>query len=307
MTIRFDERVAIVTGAGAGLGREHALGLAARGAKVVVNDFGGGVDGVGGSSAPAEETVATIVAAGGEAFAHGADVSNEAQVAEMVAKTIERWGRVDILVNNAGILRDRTFSKMTLADFEVVMKVHVTGAVTCTLAVWPYMKAANYGRIVMTSSSSGLYGNFGQSNYAAAKMALVGLMNVLHIEGAKNNIRVNTLAPGAATRMTQDLLPPEIVALMAPEAVTPGLLYLVSEDAPSRVILDATAGGFARTFIIESEGIILDPSNNTPENIASQFEAISDQTGAHLYTDGGAQVMKFVGKAAAVGASGGSR
>ena len=299
MTIRFDDRVAIVTGAGAGLGREHALGLAARGAKVVVNDFGGGLDGTGGSSAPAEETVAMILAAGGEAFAHGADVSNEAQVADMVANTMERWGHVDVLVNNAGILRDRTFSKMTLADFKAVMKVHVTGAVACTLAVWPHMKGANYGRILMTSSSSGLYGNFGQSNYAAAKMALVGLMNVLHLEGAKNNIRVNTLAPGAATRMTQDLLPSEVVALMAPEAVTPGLLYLVSEDAPSRVILDATAGGFARTFITESEGIFLDPAHNTPENIAAQFDAISNQTNAHLYTDGGAQVMKFVGKAAA--------
>ena len=298
MTIRFDDRVAIVTGAGAGLGREHALGLAARGARVVVNDFGGGVDGTGGSSAPAEQTVAMIVAAGGQAIAHGADVTREDQVADMVDAAMTRWGRVDILVNNAGILRDRAFSKMTLADFDAVMRVHVTGAAACSLAVWPHMKAANYGRIVMTSSSSGIYGNFGQSNYGAAKMAVIGLMNVLHIEGMKNNIRVNTLAPGAATRMTQDLLPPAIVALMRPDAVTPGLLYLVSEDAPARVILNATAGGFSRTVIEESEGIFVAEADRTPETIAARFEELSDMAVRHAYTEGGPQVMKFVGKAA---------
>jgi len=299
MAIRFDNRVAIVTGAGAGLGREHALGLAARGAKVVVNDFGGGVDGSGGSSAPAEETVAMIKAAGGEAFAHGADVSNEAQVADMVAKAMRDWGRIDILVNNAGILRDRTFAKMTLADWDAVMRVHVTGSTVCSLAVWPHMREAGYGRIVMTSSSSGLYGNFGQSNYAAAKMAVVGLMNVLHIEGAKANIRVNTLAPGAATRMTQDLLPPAVIALMTPQSVTPGLLYLVSEDAPSRTILCATAGGFAVTRIQETEGLWLDDDDNTPETIAARFAEIADASVLHPYETGGPQVMKFVGKAAA--------
>jgi NAD(P)-dependent dehydrogenase (short-subunit alcohol dehydrogenase family) len=299
MAIRFDNRVAIVTGAGAGLGREHALGLAARGAKVVVNDFGGGVDGSGGSSAPAEETVAMIKAAGGEAFAHGADVSNEAQVADMVAKAMRDWGRVDILVNNAGILRDRTFAKMTLADWDAVMRVHVTGSTVCSLAVWPHMREAGYGRIVMTSSSSGLYGNFGQSNYAAAKMAVVGLMNVLHIEGAKANIRVNTLAPGAATRMTQDLLPPAVIALMTPQSVTPGLLYLVSEDAPSRTILCATAGGFAVTRIQETEGLWLDDADNTSETIAARFAEIADTAVLHPYETGGPQVMKFVGKAAA--------
>lgn len=299
MAIRFDDRVAIVTGAGAGLGREHAIGLASRGAKVVVNDFGGGVDGSGGSSAPAEETVAMIKAAGGEAFAHGADVSNEAQVADMVAKAMRDWGRIDILVNNAGILRDRTFAKMTLADWDAVMRVHVTGSTVCSLAVWPHMREAGYGRIVMTSSSSGLYGNFGQSNYAAAKMAVVGLMNVLHIEGAKANIRVNTLAPGAATRMTQDLLPPAVIALMTPQSVTPGLLYLVSEDAPSRTILCATAGGFAVTRIEETEGIWLDDANNTPETIAARFAEIADAGVLHPYETGGPQVMKFVGKAAA--------
>ncbi len=294
MTIRFDNRVAIVTGAGAGLGREHAIGLAARGAKVVVNDYG-----PSGASAIAEETVALIRAAGGEAFAHGADVSNAEQVGDMMARAIADWGSVDILVNNAGILRDRAFAKMTMADWDAVVRVHLTGAFVCTMAAWPHMKAAGYGRIVMTSSSSGIYGNFGQSNYGAAKMAVIGLMNVLHIEGAKHNIRVNTLAPGAATQMTRDLLPAPVIALMDAKTVTPGLLYLVSEDAPSRTILCATAGGFSRTFIVETEGIHLDVDNCTPEQVAARWEAISDLTVQHHYESGGPQVMKFVGKAAA--------
>lgn len=299
MTIRFDNRVAIITGAGNGLGREHAMQIAARGGKVVVNDFGGAQDGTGGSSEPAERVVAEIIAAGGEAIAHGANVANADQVGDMVDKAMAKWGRIDILVNNAGILRDRAFGKMTMEDWNAVMAVHVTGATLCTMAVWPHMKAANYGRIVMTGSSSGLYGNFGQSNYAAAKMAVIGLMNVLHIEGAKNHIRVNTLAPGAATRMTEELLPPAAVALMKVEQVTAGLLYLVSEDAPSRAILDATAGGFARTYIMETEGIHLAPADCTPEQVAAHWDAISDQAGQHHYETSGPQIMKFVGKAAA--------
>lgn len=293
MTIRFDNRVAIVTGAGAGLGRSHALGLAARGAKVVVNDYGGG-----GTSAAAEETVGLIREAGGTAFAHGADVADADQVADMVAQAMRDWGRIDILVNNAGILRDASFAKMTLAEWDAVIRVHLTGSAICTMAVWPHMKAANYGRIVMTSSSSGLYGNFGQANYGAAKMGVVGLMNVLHIEGAKNNIRVNTLAPGAATQMTRDLLPPAIVELMTPESVTPALLYLVSEDAPSRTILDATAGGVARTVIMETKGIHLTGAECTPEAIAARIGEIDHMAGAAAYTQGGEQVMKFVGQAA---------
>jgi NAD(P)-dependent dehydrogenase (short-subunit alcohol dehydrogenase family) len=299
MTIRFDQRVAIVTGAGNGLGREHALQLAARGAKVVVNDFGGAADGTGGSSEPAQRVVDEIIAAGGEAMAHGANVANAEQVADMIEQAMAKWGRIDILVNNAGILRDRAFGKMTMDDWNAVMAVHVTGSTVCTMAVWPHMKAANYGRIVMTTSSSGLYGNFGQSNYAAAKMAVIGLMNVLHIEGAKNDIRVNALGPGAATRMTEELLPPAAIALMKPELVTAGLLYLVSNDAPSRAILDATAGGFSRTYIMETEGICLDADNCTPEQVAAQWDAISDMAGQHLYESSGPQIMKFIGKAAA--------
>jgi NAD(P)-dependent dehydrogenase (short-subunit alcohol dehydrogenase family) len=299
MSIRFDGRVAIVTGAGAGLGRSHALALAQRGAKVVVNDFGGAVDGTGASSAVAERVADEIRAGGGEAIFHGADVTNAEQVADMVAQAQTKWGRVDILINNAGILRDASFAKMELSDFRKVVDVHLMGAVVCTKAVWSIMREANYGRVLMTSSSSGLYGNFGQSNYGAAKMAVVGLMNVLQIEGEKSNIRVNTLAPGAATRMTETLLPPGVSDLMKPEAVTPAALYLVSEDAPRRTILNATAGGFSRTLIHETEGIFLNADEQTPEAIAARFGDISDEAGQHLYSEGGAQVMKFVGKAMA--------
>ncbi len=298
MSIRFDGRVAIVTGAGAGLGRSHALGLAARGAKVVVNDFGGDVRGAGASSEPAGRVAAEIRAAGGQAIAHGADVTNPDQVADMVARAMETWGQVDILINNAGILRDASFAKMSLADFRKVVEVHLMGSVACTHAVWPHMRAANYGRILMTTSSSGLYGNFGQANYGAAKTALVGLMNVLQIEGEKNGIRVNTLGPGAATRMTEALITPDILKLMTPESVTPTALFLVSEEAPRRTILNATAGGVSRTYLHETEGVFLAPADNTPENVAALFDRISDTAGQHLYETGGGQVMKFVGKAA---------
>jgi NAD(P)-dependent dehydrogenase (short-subunit alcohol dehydrogenase family) len=209
MGIRFDGKVAIVTGAGNGLGRAHALGLAARGAKVVINDLGAQRDGTGGSSEAAEKVVAEIKAQGGEAIPNGANVTDEAAVNAMVAEAMRKWGRIDILVNNAGILRDKSFAKMDLADFRAVIDVHLWGSVVCTKAVWEIMRAQNYGRVVFTSSSSGIYGNFGQSNYGAAKMAMVGLMNVLHLEGERANIRVNVLSPTAATRMTEDLIPPE--------------------------------------------------------------------------------------------------
>lgn len=298
MIIQFNGRVAIVTGAGAGLGRAYALDLARRGAKVVVNDFGGGADGNGGSSSPAEAVAAEIRATGGEAIAHGADVTNAEQVADMVQATMSKWGRIDILINNAGILRDASFAKASIADFRKVLDVHLMGSVICSQAVWPIMKAANYGRILMTTSSSGVYGNFGQANYAAAKTALIGLMNVLHIEGAKNNIRINTISPGAATRLTADLLPKAVVDLMTPESVVPAAVYLVSEETPSRVMLSATAGGFSRTYIYETEGVFLGAENCTAEGVASQFDMISDTHGQLALTDGGQQVMKFVTKAA---------
>jgi len=296
--IRFDGRVAIVTGAGTGLGRSHALGLAARGAKVVVNDLGVGRDGVGASSEAAEAVVEEIKAMGGDAMAHGCDVSDEDGVIDMVQQAVAIWGRIDIVVNNAGILRDKTFTKMEMADFRKVVDVHLIGSANVAHACWPIMREQKYGRIVFTSSASGLYGNFGQSNYGAAKAAMMGLMNVLHLEGARDNIRVNTLAPTAATRMTEELLPEEAVGLLAPETITPGLLYLVSEDAPSRVILGAGAGSFAQTRVYETQGITLMDGDNTPETIAARFDEISAQDGQQELSNAFEQTKKYALSAA---------
>ena len=237
MSIRLDGQVAIVTGAGQGLGRCHALALAERGAKVVVNDLGD----ESGKSANADAVVAEVKAAGGEAIGHGANVADYAQVEDMVKQAMDKWGRVDILINNAGILRDKSFMKMPLDDFRLVIEVHLMGTVNCTKAVWEIMREQNYGRIVFTSSSSGLFGNFGQSNYGAAKMAMVGLMNTLHLEGSKNDIRVNCLAPTAGTAMTEGLFPEAVFKLMAPEAVSPAVVFLSGPDAPSRKVLCAAA------------------------------------------------------------------
>ncbi|HVR51725.1 MAG TPA: SDR family NAD(P)-dependent oxidoreductase, partial [Pseudorhodoferax sp.] len=254
MGLDFNGRVAIVTGAGGGLGREHALALARRGAKVLVNDLGGARDGSGGSASAAQAVADEIVAAGGQALASGASVTDYEAVAGMVRQAVDAWGRVDILVNNAGILRDKSFAKMELADFRLVMDVHLMGAVHCCKAVWPFMTEQKYGRIVMTSSSSGLYGNFGQANYGAAKMALVGLMQTLSIEGAKHGIRVNSLAPTAATRMTEDLMTPEVLRALDPAAVVPAMLVLASEDAPTRAILCAGAGSFEAAHVTLTQG-----------------------------------------------------
>jgi NAD(P)-dependent dehydrogenase (short-subunit alcohol dehydrogenase family) len=296
MTIRFDGQVAIVTGAGGGLGREHALALAARGAKVVVNDLGGARDGSGGSATAAEAVVAEIEAAGGEAMANAASVTDFAAVQAMVDAAMAKWGRVDLLVNNAGVLRDRTFAKMELEDFRFVVDVHLMGAVNCTKAVWEIMRGQNYGRIVMTTSSSGLYGNFGQSNYGAAKMALVGLMQTLSIEGAKNDIRVNCLAPTAHTRMTEDLGAALPLEALAPELVTPGLLYLLSRDAPSRCILAAGAGGFERAYVTLTEGVHI-TGEDAPEQVAARFDAISDRAKEIVPEMGAAQGMIELTKA----------
>lgn len=299
MSIRFDDQVAIVTGAGGGLGRSHALALAARGAKVVVNDLGGDVTGRGGSSEAAEAVVKEITDAGGEAIAHGANVCDAAQVADMVQQTMDKWGRIDVLINNAGVLRDKTFVKMDVSDFDFVVQVHLTGAVTCTKAVWEIMREQAYGRIIMTTSSSGLYGNFGQSNYGAAKMGLVGFMNTLCLEGAKYGINVNCLAPMAATRMTEGLLPEEALKLSTPESVTAGLLTLCDMEAPNRTILCAGSGGFAKAVIYETDGIYLKPEEQTPENVRAGMDVINDPAGQQEYVQGGQQSMKFIGKAAA--------
>ena len=294
--IRFDGTVAIVTGAGGGLGRQHALELARRGAKVVVNDLGGSVDGSGGSSAAAEAVVAEIKAFGGEAIANGSSVTDDAGVAHMVQQAMDTWGRIDILVANAGILRDKTFSKMEIADFEAVMNVHVMGSVKPAKAVWEIMKAQNYGRIVVTTSSTGLYGNFGQSNYGAAKLALIGFMNTLKIEGQKNNIHVNAISPVAATRMTENLMPAEVLAKLKPEYVTPAVVYLVSDEAPTGVVMTAGAGAFAQARIYETEGVYLGEGGLSVEEVRDNFARITDPTGQQAYVNGGEQSGKFFRK-----------
>ncbi len=299
MTISYEGQVAIVTGAGNGLGKTHALALAARGAKVVVNDFGGARDGTGGSSAAAEAVVAQIKEAGGQAIANGANVADFGQVQQMVSQAMDTWGRVDILINNAGILRDKSFAKMDLDDFKTVMDVHVMGSVNCTKAVWDIMREQQYGRIVMTTSSSGLYGNFGQANYGAAKMAVIGLMNTLVLEGAKYGIRVNALAPTAGTRMTEDIMPAEIFALLTTEAVTAGALTLCDEDAPNRMILCAGVGGYSVARMMETDGIFLPEAEQQPEVIRSHMDAIENADAQKALKAGGEQGEKFLKKAMA--------
>ncbi len=295
MTIRFDNRVAIVTGAGGGLGRAYALELAKRGCKVVVNDLGGARDGSGSSIGAAQAVVDEIVAGGGEAMANGASVTDAAAVEKMVAVVKERWGRIDILINNAGILRDKTFVKMSLDDFRTVVDVHLMGSVNCTKAVWETMREQAFGRILMTTSSTGLYGNFGQANYGAAKLAVVGLMKSLSLEGAKYNVRINTVAPVAATRMTEDLMPPEMLAKMGPETVAPAALFLVSDDAPSNAIVNAGAGGFERSYVTLTRGIHVAAADMTPETIAARWDEISDRTGEVVPDNGSAQGAMALG------------
>jgi NAD(P)-dependent dehydrogenase (short-subunit alcohol dehydrogenase family) len=276
--IRFDGRVAIVTGAGRGLGREYALGLARRGAKVVVNDFGAARDGVGHSNEVADAVVAEIEAFGGEAMGHGTSVTDEAGVADMVAKARAKWGKVDILIANAGVLRDKSFAKMTIEDFRFVVETHLMGTAICAKAVWDGMREANYGRIVVTTSSSGLYGNFGQANYGSAKLGLAGLMQTLKLEGAKHDIRVNAIAPVAATRMTEDIFPPEIFDKFQPREVAPGVMYLVSDEAPTGAILSAGAGVFALSRIVETQGANLG-ADATPEQVRDAWAKVIDPSG----------------------------
>ena len=257
----FEGKVAVITGAGGGLGRAHALELARRGAKIVVNDLGGTVDGSGAGDA-ADRVVAEINNAGGQAVANRSSVADKAGAKQIVQTAIDAFGRIDILINNAGILRDKTFKNMTLEDFDIVMQVHIMGTAYVTHAAWPHLLAQNYGRVVFTSSGSGIYGNFGQANYGAAKMSMLGLMNVLAIEGAGKNVRVNCLAPAATTRMTatvpgrtEDVAAP--APLRAPELVTPAVLYMVSEDAPNGVTINAGMGNYSRAQIMVNEGVHL--------------------------------------------------
>ncbi|MEY4471829.1 MAG: hypothetical protein RL671_133 [Pseudomonadota bacterium] len=281
MTSNFKDRVAIVTGAGNGLGRAYALELARQGARVVVNDLGGSRDGSGTSQTAAQAVVDEIVAMGGEAIANAASVTDEQAMNAMAAEVMAKWGRIDVLINNAGILRDKSFSKMTIDDFRLVVDIHLMGSVICTKAVWEVMRAQNYGRILMTTSATGLFGNFGQANYGAAKLGLVGFMNSLGIEGQKNDIRVNTIAPAAATRMTEDILPADALAKMDPATVVPAALFLVSEGAPTRTTLAAGAGGYQRSYITLTRGIG-DEGNASVEAIAAQFDAISNRSGELL-------------------------
>ena len=284
-------RVAMVTGAGGGLGRAHALLLARRGARVVVNDLGSG----------AQAVVDEIAAAGGEAQAALGSVTDAARMQQIADDTIRTWGRIDILVNNAGILRDKTFAKMTLEELRLVVDVHLMGSAYCTKAVWSTMREQNYGRIVMTTSSSGLYGNFGQANYGAAKLALVGLMQTLALEGAKHNIRVNCIAPTAATQMLQGLLPPEQLALLRPELVSPAVLALVADDAPTRAIVCAGAGGFELAHITLTAGVHLPGNPPSAESILERWAELEDRRDEIVPTQGSLQGQHELRKAELAG------
>lgn len=294
MTISFKDQVAIVTGAGGGLGRSHALMLAAHGAAVVINDFGGARDGSGGSTAAASAVVREITSAGGRAIADGGNVTSEADMQAMVERTLEEFGRIDVLINNAGILRDKTFAKVTMEDFRAVVDVHLMGTTIASKAVWGVMREQNYGRILVTSSTSGTYGNFGQANYGAAKMALLGLMNTLHLEGSKYGIHVNAIVPTAATRMTGDMMTDEMLQILAPELVSPAAIWLVSRDAPSRTTLLAGAGTVARLAIIESEGVCFAGKSLNPDDIAAKFDRIADISALIEPTEGLRHVDRII-------------
>ncbi len=292
MSIRFDDRVAVVTGAGGGLGRHYALELARRGARVVVNDLGGDRSGTGASDA-ALAVVEEIRAAGGTAMANGASVADYDQMVEMVARATEAWGGVHILINNAGVLRDKSFAKMDPADFAFVVQVHLLGSAYATKACWDSFRAQNYGRVLMTSSSSGLFGNFGQANYGAAKLGIAGLARTLHLEGAKHDIRVNTIAPTAGTRMTEGLFPDAAFTAFAPEKVAPAALYLVSADAPSGQIVGAGAGVVQASYITLTPGVALDGDDLSPEGVARHWAAITDRSGEIVPGSGAEQAVSI--------------
>ena len=296
MTISFKDKVVIVTGAGGGLGRSHSLEFAKRGAKVVVNDLGGSVDGSGGSSDAANNVVKEITEAGGVAIPNGSSVTDDDGVKNMVDQTMDEFGRIDILINNAGILRDRSFTKMTMEDFTIVTDIHLMGSVKPTKMVWEIMKEQNYGRILVTTSSTGLYGNFGQSNYGAAKLGVVGFVNTLKLEGQKYNINCNVLCPVAYTRMTENLMPPEAEQLLTPGSVTPAVIYLSSENGPTGTILCAGAGVYSVAKIMESEGENLGLEASA-EDLEKNWDKISDFSEAKPFFNGGEQTGKVLEKA----------
>ena len=292
MEIRFDGQVVMITGAGVGLGRCHALEFARRGAKVVVNDLGPEPDGSAGPSENAAAVVAEIEAMGGEAMAHGASVTHAGAVANMVEEAMARFGRIDVLVNNAGILGDKSFHNMTLEGFQKVLDVHLMGTVTVTHAVWPIMREQASGRVIVTTSSSGMYGNFGQSNYGAGKMGVLGLISTLKLEGEKYNIRCSALAPTAWTQMTADIFPAEAEEMFKPEKVSAAVIYLAGPDAPTGTILCAGAGGFARAALVESPGVYLGPDASA-EDIAKNWDAIANMEGAVEHYAGLEQPQKM--------------
>ncbi|MCA1748764.1 MAG: SDR family NAD(P)-dependent oxidoreductase [Parasphingopyxis sp.] len=300
MTISFTDRVAIVTGAGGGLGRAYALDLARRGAKVVVNDLGVSRDGTGRSDA-ADAVVDEIEEAGGTAMANGGSVTEPDAMEEMVARAKEAWGGVHVLINNAGVLRDKSFAKMSVEDFKFVVDVHLNGSAICTKAVWETMREQAYGRILMTASSTGLYGNFGQANYGAAKLGLAGLTKTLAIEGAKYDIKVNTIAPIAGTRMTEDLMPPEMFKALAPENAVPAAVYLVSEDAPTNQIIGAGGGFFHAAYVTLTEGVALPEDERTAEGVAAHWDEITDRAGELTPQSGGEQGAQAFKKLSGLG------
>ena len=296
MTIRFDNRVAIVTGAGNGLGRAHALLLASRGAKVVVNDPGGAVDGKGGGHAAADKVVDEIKKAGGQAVANYDSVADAKAAANIVKTAVDSFGTVDIVVNNAGVLRDKTFHNMTVEDFDFVVKVHFLGTAYVTHAAWPILRAKAYGRVVVTSSNSGIYGNFGQSNYAGAKLAVVGFMNALRLEGQKYNIMVNALAPVAGTRMTESLMTPEVLEKLRPEYVSPMVAYLCSEQCQrTGGIWSAGAGYFARIEYREAPGVRIQGRAPTIEDVEGNIDKIADLSTNKVYRTSSEEVQAVVG------------
>ena len=295
MSLDFEGKVAIVTGSGGGIGKGYALELAQRGAKVVVNDLGGAVDGSGGSVSAAEAVVQEIESAGGEALANGANVCSEEDVKAMVEDVMTKWGRVDILVNNAGILRDKSFAKMEWSDFVTVVNVHLMGSALCAHTVFPIMKDQEYGRIIMTSSSSGLFGNFGQTNYGAAKMGVVGLMNTLKLEGAKYNIHTNSVAPTATTRMTEHLFPAEFAEKLDPRLIIPAVVFLASEKAPNGEILEAGGGVVANTYIMETMGKYFGTDEGfNAEAVADHWSEVANTTDAKRPFQGGDVAIKHL-------------